>query len=272
MTEGSTSDSALSNFSAVPRRAFSDRRLKARHLRVLGAVCVAVDRWTGAALISQNRISHHAGIARQKVGPVVTELETFGYIEMIRRGRTQGSRYKTIVYKIVYDQAGTSCTDSSEHHATPVGDMDRVTPGGGITVSPSGVTESDLQKSNLSFSVRPSRARAAHCAPADASAGGTSYSRIQRERRRTQSGLAKAKAEHWERTNKNEASQRLCAALLKVYPDGEWLNLLTSEQLEAATGAEQRNRGAGIKYAQACLKSLETAALPGHKRTSSRAD
>ena len=75
-----------------------------------------------------------------------------------------------------------------------------------------------------------------------------------------------------ERTNKNEASQRLCAALLKVYPDGEWLNLLTSEQLEAATDAEQRNRGAGIKYAQACLKSLEMAALPGHKRTSSRAD
>jgi hypothetical protein len=146
--------------------------------------------------------------------------------------------------------------DSSEHHATPIGDMDRVTPEGGITMSPSGVTESDLQKPNLYFSIRPSSARTAHCVPAVASTGGTSHSRIQRKRRRTPSGLAKAKVEHWERTNRNEASQRLCAALLKVYPDGECLNLLTSEQLEIATDAEQRKRGAGIKYAQACLKSL----------------
>lgn len=52
MREHRTPNSARANFSPVPRRAFSDRRMKARHLRALGAICVALEAPTGAALIS----------------------------------------------------------------------------------------------------------------------------------------------------------------------------------------------------------------------------
>ena len=141
MTENSSPKSKLANFSPVPRRAFADRRMKARHLKVLGAICVAVDSPTGAALISQKRVAHHAGIARQKVGDVIADLKEFGYIAPIPRGRTQRGRFKTIVYRVLYEQAGASCSEPDDHHVTPVGDMDRVTPGGDRTVSPPGVTE-----------------------------------------------------------------------------------------------------------------------------------
>ena len=159
MSENSAPNSALVNFSPVPRRAFSDRRMKARHLKVLGAICVAVDAPTGTALISQERVAHHAGIARQKIGAVIADLEQLGYIAPIRRGRTQRGRFKTIVYRVLYDQSGASCSEPDEHHVTPVGDMDRVTPGGDSTVSPPGVTEPDFPSSDLSSSARPSGSR-----------------------------------------------------------------------------------------------------------------
>ncbi len=136
MTKNNAPKSALANFSPVPRRAFSDRRMKARHLKVLGAICVAIDPRTCEALISQKRVAYHAGIARQKIGAVIAELKKLGYIAPIRRGRTQRGRFKTIVYRVLYEQAGASCSEPDEHHVTPVGDMDRVTPGGDRTRLP----------------------------------------------------------------------------------------------------------------------------------------
>ena len=121
MTENSSPKSKFANFSPVPRRAFADRRMKARHLKVLGAICVAVDSPTGAALISQKRVAHHAGIARQKVGDVIADLKEFGYIAPIPRGRTQRGRFKTIVYRVLYEQAGASCSEPDDHHVTPGG-------------------------------------------------------------------------------------------------------------------------------------------------------
>ncbi len=41
----------------MPVRAFADRRFKARHLRVLGALCKTYDSETGGALVSQGKIA-----------------------------------------------------------------------------------------------------------------------------------------------------------------------------------------------------------------------
>jgi hypothetical protein len=258
MTEKSAPISKLANFSPVPRRAFADRRMKARHLKVLGAICVAVDSPTGTALISQKRVAHHAGMARQKVGDVIADLEKFGYIAPIRRGRSQRGRFKTNVYKILYEQAGSSCSEPDEHRVTPVGDMDRVTPGVDSTVSPPGVTESDLQGSDLSSSARPSERGAAGCTPPD---GGVAERPVARQGNRAgpQTRLAKARAETWERTTTNAASQRLSSALVKANRSGEWLAMLSGEHLEAATDAERRTPGAGMAYVRACLENLGAA-------------
>ncbi len=289
MTEKSAPISKLANFSPVPRRAFADRRMKARHLKVLGAICVAVDSPTGTALISQKRVAHHAGMARQKVGDVIADLEKFGYIAPIRRGRSQRGRFKTNVYKILYEQAGSSCSEPDEHRVTPVGDMDRVTPGVDSTVSPPGVTESYLQGSNLSSSARPSEAREGANPPDDRAVepskdarqgdrggsnnraqghislpirgGGAADRPVARQANRAGAlnRLAKVSAETWERTTTNDASQRLCDALVKANPSGEWLALLSGEQWEAATDAERRRPGAGMAYARACLVNLGVA-------------
>lgn len=122
MKENSAPQKALSKFAMVPRRAFSDPRMKARHLKVLGAICVAVDPETATALISQRRIGHHAGMARQKAPAVIGDLEEFGYISRIKRGRSRRGRFKTNIYEISYIQenasySGTKSTRST-HRAT----------------------------------------------------------------------------------------------------------------------------------------------------------
>ena len=72
--------------------------------------------------------------------------------------------------------------------------------------------------------------------------------------------LTKARASTWEKTITNDASQRLCADLVRANPSGKWLAMLSAEQLEAATDAELRKPGAGMAYLRACLANKGVAA------------
>ncbi len=71
---------------------------------------------------------------------------------------------------------------------------------------------------------------------------------------------AKARASTWEKTITNDASQRLSRDLVGANPSGEWLAMLSAEQLEAATDAELRKPGAGMAYLRACLANKGVAA------------
>ncbi len=70
----------------------------------------------------------------------------------------------------------------------------------------------------------------------------------------------KARASTWEKTITNDASQRLCADLVRANPSGRWLAMFSAEQLEAATDAELRKPGAGMAYLRACLANKGVAA------------
>lgn len=253
--ENSAPQKALSKFAMVPRRAFSDPHMKARHLKVLGAICVAVDPETATALISQKRIGHHAGMARQKVPAVIADLEELGYISRIKRGRSQPGRFKTNIYEISYIQEDALNSRIKSTHSTHGGDAGLVIHGGGNTVSPAGVAESYLQRSNLCSFFKPSERKVDRSSAPNSPAGGMKKPRTQEDRTGPRAQLAKARAETWERTETNKASKRLCAALLNENPSGEWLEQLSQDQLDAATRAEQFRPGAGIRYVQVCVKN-----------------
>jgi hypothetical protein len=135
--------SVLIDFCAVPRRAFGDKRLQARHLRVLGSICKAVDNATGLSLITQTRIGELCGRRRTKVASVTAELEAWGYLRKIERGRQSTGlsrgRFRTFVYQVIYrDPSG--------------GNMGRDPSGGDKALTPPGGTDSYLYKPDLSIS------------------------------------------------------------------------------------------------------------------------
>ena len=156
--------SALQKFAAVPQRAIGDRDLKERDLRVLMAICRAVDAKTGLATISQGRIGVWAGCSRQKANASVKRLVECGYIEKVglRRSRSGAGGY--IRYRICYI---ASSTDQSAAHfdmpppaAGPHGDdKPAVTIVDDDRVSPPSVTESKPDDTNIdvkTMSERPS--------------------------------------------------------------------------------------------------------------------
>lgn len=130
------------DFAMVPVRAFADRRLKARHLRVLGALCKSYDRATGCALVSQAKIAERANLSRQLVNKTLPDLVDWGYLTRIKRGRRQGGQFKTHVYGVLWQ----------ERHVNNGVYTDHVTPGGNATVSTPGFTSSYPSRSKLDSS------------------------------------------------------------------------------------------------------------------------
>ena len=115
---------ALKHFAAVPERAANDKGLAARELRVLLAICRAVDRNSGVAKISQARISQRANLARQKISPCTAKLERLGYLQRVGGGRHQSGHQPVAQYRIVYD------TPASDNAAPMSGDtVSAATPG-----------------------------------------------------------------------------------------------------------------------------------------------
>lgn len=121
---------ALRNFSAVPERAAGDKKLLARELRVLMAICRAVDRNTGVAKISQARIAERASLARQKISGVTAGLEAKGYVQRVDTGRRRDGRQPIAQYRIVYDTA------AGERVAPTTGDTASLAPAGDTAQAP----------------------------------------------------------------------------------------------------------------------------------------
>ena len=140
--------SVLRAFAPVPRRAKQDKRLKASHHRCLLALCDLLDTATGYCLISQRALGKRAALARQKVSDRLDDLETWGYIARIDRGRHSAGadrgRFKIMLYRLVYD-----APDSGAVSPTGVTRVEAraVSPTGvAKAVSPTGVTESRLER------------------------------------------------------------------------------------------------------------------------------
>lgn len=139
----------LRNFVMMPTAALSDRRLKARHLKVLGAICKAIDAETSIARLGQQRISELAGVPRAKLSAVIAELGSFGYVEIIDRGRRERGHFLVKEYRISYPEPcnpmGSTVSDAPCY---PRGSKDRATPSGETHATP-GVAVSYLSDSNL---------------------------------------------------------------------------------------------------------------------------
>jgi DNA-binding Lrp family transcriptional regulator len=119
---------ALKHFAAVPERAAGDKKLAARELRVLLAICRAVDRNSGVAKISQARISERASLARQKISAATTKLERLGYLERVGAGQRKNGHQPVAQYRIVYDTPTRDSADPTTGDtvsATTMGDTAR---------------------------------------------------------------------------------------------------------------------------------------------------
>ena len=130
--------SALKNFAAIPERAAGDQSLTVRELRVLAAICRAVRRDTGIAVISQNAIAKRANMARQKISTVTASLERKGYLRRVE-AKTRKNGWRPVAqYAIVYEPEGVqpdthgsdrpATTDGNSRSATTNNDMDQAPP------------------------------------------------------------------------------------------------------------------------------------------------
>ena len=103
------SPSVLRDFAPVPNRARRDKELSASHYRCLVALCTFVDNATGYTLIGQRALAKQAAVPRQKIPARLRDLDGWGYIAKVPRGRhTAGPRrgqIRTNLYRIIYDDA-----------------------------------------------------------------------------------------------------------------------------------------------------------------------
>ena len=154
----------------LPVRAFADKRFRTRHFRVLGALCKSYDKGTGGALVSQGKIAKRANLSRGRVNQALPDLEKWGYIQAMKRGRRPGGQFKTHGYVVLWE----------EPRVTHGGDTAHVNHGGDTTMLPPRVTDSYFSCSNIESSSETSTgravARSAHpdgFADSDASADAT---------------------------------------------------------------------------------------------------
>lgn len=117
--------SVVTNFSMVPDRAGSDRRLRARHHRILDKVCRCVDPATGTAVISQRRLAEQGRLKRETVSVCLRQLQDWGYLVVLPPDRGARGRYTSNRYRVVYLVPSVGDTET-----------DNVVPSVGDTVAP----------------------------------------------------------------------------------------------------------------------------------------
>ena len=249
----------LRNFAAVPQRAISDKRFCARHHRVLGAVCRAVNSETCCALISQQSISRWANLARPKIGAVIKDLVAWGYLEVIGRGRSEYGRFKTHIYRIFYNEL-------QQNPGTPGGDTGGVTSAGEPTTSPPGAAVSNILESNISASSKqsPRHDRSEACnafkdGPIDLAQQAMHPGRPpierqtmgQKEKSKQQEALnqvIRRKADRFENHRASICRGRLVKVIVRSFPEelgGSVIEAITEELLDRAARLEVRDPGAG---------------------------
>ena len=138
--------SVLRAFAPVPARAKQDKRLTASHHRCLLGLCDLMDKATGYCLASHRTLSKHVGLARQKIGNRLGDLESWGYIARVHRGRhsagTRRGRFKTFLYRVVYDAADAGAMSPTGVTRVKAGTMSPT--GVAETLSPTGVAETRI--------------------------------------------------------------------------------------------------------------------------------
>lgn len=143
---GPRRQSKLQDFIPIPRRVNGDRRLGLRHLRVLGAICGAVNNETGVATIRQERIAGTCGVPRKKVSAIVKDLREWGYLLPSKPTRKQGGHFKTLSYEILYETSQKN--DGGDTQPCSLnGGTDRATSKGGTALPLSGGQESEYCES-----------------------------------------------------------------------------------------------------------------------------
>jgi len=92
------------SFVALPHRCLTDKKFRRRHFKVLGAICRPMDAKTGQARIGQRRIAEIAGMARRKAREAIDELEAMGYIRDVSEVRHNSrGRFACTVYEIIFE-------------------------------------------------------------------------------------------------------------------------------------------------------------------------
>ena len=91
-TDDERPPSVLRDFSAVPDRAMRDRRMTVCHHRVLLALVRGVGTANGCVLMGQRLLAQCAQVSRGKISAYLRDLESWGYIERLDRGRVRGRR------------------------------------------------------------------------------------------------------------------------------------------------------------------------------------
>lgn len=249
--------------------------MKARHHRVLDAICSAVDPKTGCACISQARISSRGNISRQYVPGLTHDLQDWGYIRRIHRGRRLGGKFKTLLYEILYEAPPLAQDVSGD-------DTDRVAHGGDVTVSPPEVAESDLLSPDIhngsdsagaeAQTARPGRTSRASALPDNDEPTGRqatnqALSPATPDANRQDEGafadaslrqaVARSKAEALERDYRDAAETRICKGLFEAFPDNgraDAVDTVKDELYQSAVDAEMRRSGAGVSMVVRAVK------------------
>ncbi len=134
--------SVLTDFSAVPDRAMRDRRMTVCHHRVLLALVRSVDTANGCVLIGQRLLAKCAQVSRGKISAYLRDLESWGYIERLDRGRHRAGLRKgqrrTMMYRIIYEPAPAKACHPLRVTSPP----EPVTHSGCRTLSPTAGDES----------------------------------------------------------------------------------------------------------------------------------
>jgi hypothetical protein len=263
----------LHDFAAIPQRAAGEKRFRIIHFRVLIAVCRAIDPRTGLSLISQTSIARWANMPRQKVGEPLSDLQDWGYLEKIPRGRRPSGQYLTLQYRVFY-------SPPKFDHDTRADDSGRVTLGGDKPESPPGVAESDLLKSNLQKKSEPALIglhdnpaakkltnevyEGTEASTALPSPNGTSsipsdrtFDSAKAEFRRDVRDLAQQKGNGWELELKRQAEERIFNALSKAFPGEALAAALVAydnADYDRAVDLEMHKRGAGANYLRRKVK------------------
>lgn len=91
-------------YSVLPMRAFGDRKLKERELRVLGALCAFVNR-AGVCYPSMETLTHVCGYGdRRTIYDAMRELKKLGYVRQLNPKDYQvgASGWKTNRYQVLW--------------------------------------------------------------------------------------------------------------------------------------------------------------------------
>ena len=291
IASGSDVIAMTEQFGAIPVQAFGDERLSANDFRVMGAIAYfdRLGRNGAGCYVDPRKLVELSAVDYTHLNRHTRRLKDFGYLKI---GRSATDRRKR-VYSLIYNEDRAVVANAGDNldagakgdRVSPFNDENVANSG---DILPENVAKPNSQPFDPQAKLPPKRLSEAYIKdPAKriardgentAQGNGRKPTNFARQgdrgggNSRAQGRMllpiqgggaadgtgapnrpAKARASTWEKTITNDASQRLCADLVRANPSGEWLAMLSAKQLEAATDTELRKPGAGMAYLRACL-------------------